>query len=450
MSKWNEFISKNKEIAIKELQDWIRIDSVYSESKEANKPFGEGVYNALRYIGALAEKEGFAVDYCDGYATEIVVGNGDKIISIYAHADVVPVGNGWKHEPFGAEIEDDIMYGRGTSDDKGPAMAAFYALKALKDEIVENGKYQVRLVIGGNEERGSACLEYYFNQLHKPYPDFGFTPDGDFPLIYGEKGICDYLSECNIDLSPIISIDAGIATNSVIDKAVSHIELDDILEEYLKNTDYKYKLEKCESEQVLTVYGKAAHGSTPELGVNAGLIMCHILGDCYGFPLLKLVHDSYIDYNGRNIDGFYETRLLHETTYNAGIITYKKDSFSMIVNFRYPEIVNANDAVAKIAKKIHLESRVLRNSEPLLMDPDSILVKTLYKAYVDETHDTHTPIMTIGGGTYAREAKNTVAFGSHFPDREDNIHDANEKIHLQDYLSSIGIYASAISELMKI
>ena len=263
MNRIDEQVKKYYELAITNLQKWININSIYDESTASkDKPFGEGVSNALKFIGALAEKDGFDVDYCDGYATEISFGNG-PLIAIYAHADVVPVSGNWIYPPFSGHIEDEIMYGRGTSDDKGPGIASYYALKALKDLSLING-YRVTLVIGGNEESGSRCLEYYFNELHKPYPEYGFTPDGEFPLIYGEKAIATYSVRLEKRFDKIESIKGGVVINSVIDEASAVLnELPDInkIEEYCKNNSLKYSLEGNK----LTFFGKASHGSLPKL-----------------------------------------------------------------------------------------------------------------------------------------------------------------------------------------
>ena len=137
-------------------------------------------------------------------------------IGIFAHADVVPATGDWVSPPF-EPVRDGKLYGRGTSDDKGPAIAAYYAIKALHDNNLING-YSIRLVIGGDEERGSSCMHFYFNTYKAKAPDYGFTPDAEFPLIYGEKGIINFKMSKKIDLSPIIAFKGGEASNSVIDK----------------------------------------------------------------------------------------------------------------------------------------------------------------------------------------------------------------------------------------
>ena len=242
MKQINELSKKYFEKAVYSLKNWIQINSIYDEStKTKDMPFGKGVSDALKYIGELALEDGFDVDYCEGYCTEISFGNG-PLIAIYAHADVVPVSGEWKYPPFSGEIEDDIMYGRGTSDDKGPAIAAYYALKILRDLDLIKG-YKVSLVIGGNEESGSACLEHYFNELNKPYPVYGFTPDGEFPLIYGEKAIATYSVKLQKEFSEIESIKGGVVINSVIDEATCLLrnKIDEsIIDKYCKNNGLTY------------------------------------------------------------------------------------------------------------------------------------------------------------------------------------------------------------------
>lgn len=439
--------------SIDNLIKWIQIDSVDDpNTKTKERPFGNGVYNALNYIADLAEKEGFNVDRCDNYCTEISFGEGE-LISVFAHADVVPVTGKWDHSPFGGEILDGVMYGRGTSDDKGPAMAAFYALKALKDNDLIKG-YKVNLVIGGNEEKGGACLNHYFNVLHKPYPKYGFTPDGDFPLIYGEKGIGGYIHEFKLNNKNIISIKGGIAINSVIDEATavvkSNYNLKSSANDFFKLINVKYTITENDDFQEITVFGKSAHGSVPHFGVNAGLLLIKFLSFFYQDVKLGLLADNYLETTGKKMDVYYESEYLHNTTYNVGVVSFENKVLKLYVNFRYPENVD----IQKVKDKInelnigHIEN--IYGGEPLLFDPKSSLVSTLLKVYQEETGDYETPIKTIGGGTYAKESKNTIAFGSAFPNRYDKIHEPNESIHIEDFLKSQSIYARAIYELGKL
>ena len=448
MNNLEELAKKYYDLAIKSLQGWIQIDSTFDESTVSElAPFGKGVHNALEYIASLAEKDGFSVDRCEGYCTEISYGEG-PLIAIYAHCDVVPVSGKWKFPPFSATIEDDIMYGRGTSDDKGPAIASYYALKLLRDNNLING-YKVTLVIGGNEECGSRCLEHYFHSLHKPYPSYGFTPDGDFPLIYGEKAIATYKVDLNIDIKEISSLNGGVVINSVIDEchAKFNVKLDENkIKEYCLKNNLKYEYHDDE----LVFYGKSSHGSLPQEGINAGLHMIKFIGLMFNYDQLVKTGDGYMDGSGRNLGVYYESKLLHSTTYNVGLISYNNGVLEYSVNFRYPENVNAEEVCKKLDTLSLGKVHYLGTGDYLLVDPESQMIKTLMNCYQEYTHDYNSQPMAIGGGTYAKESKNTIAFGSHFPGREDHIHEANEKIHLEDLRKSISIYASAIDELGKL
>lgn len=441
------------EEAIKDLQTIIQCDSVYDENTVSKEmPYGAGVFACFKEMEKIALREGFKVDLCDNHCVEISYGEGKKVIDIYAHLDVVPVNGTWMYPCFGGEVHDGKLYGRGASDDKGPAMAAFYALKLLKENNLIDD-YKVRLVLGGDEERGSSCLEYYFHTLKKPYATYGFTPDAEFPLIYGEKGIRNYTYEGDVDLGPVIKIEAGVVSNAVIDEATIILKQDYEFQNYLLTlVNVKYEIVENDVDFLkVKFYGKAAHGSTPELGVNAGIIALNVVGDFYGIELLEELSFDYKDPNGRNFKQFYETKNMGITTYNVGIINYSNGHLKFVVNFRFPENVISDDVFAQIAKRYDgLELIPSGESQVLYFDPETPFIKALADVYVRETGDVEHKPMTIGGGTYAKEAKNTVAFGSNFPGKNDSIHAPNEKIDLEDFLGSIPIYMDAIYTLGKL
>jgi len=429
------------------LQDFVRVDSVYDESTVSElMPFGQGVYNALQHIGRLAERFGFNVDYCDGYCTEISFGEGDNLIGIFAHADVVPVTGEWKHEKFGGEIDGNRIYGRGTSDDKGPLMAAFYAMKALKDNNKIQG-YRVRLVVGGDEERGSRCLEHYFNVLKKEYPTYGFTPDADFPLIYGEKGITNLHLDIPFTIPQVKSIKGGIVLNAVCDECVIEIEKDMAFVDFAKANKYVVcDIEDDGKIMKLTFKGKTAHGSTPEKGINAGYMGLRAIAEFYHNDELLNVVTKLSDTTGKAFHGYAEGRHLGKTTYNLGVLSLDNNVLKLGINYRFPEDVDVESTIIRLREAFGAEVTHDEISEPLLLNPQSKLIKTLMKAYYVETGD-KTPAFTIGGGTYAKHAKNTVAFGAAFPYSVDTMHQADEYMNLDDlYLASV-IYARAIDKL---
>ena len=444
--KYREFLIGQKDNMFEELMRFISYDSVYDEkTKTKEHPFGAGVADALDYVAKLGESNGFSVDRCDGYCTELTIGSGEKMIGIFAHADVVPATGDWKDDPFSSRIVDGKLYGRGSSDDKGPFMAAFYAVLALK-ETGMLGNYKIRFVVGGDEERGSRCLDYYFKNLKKPSPTYGFTPDADFPVIYGEKGINDFFPEIQINLPHVKRITGGAATNAVCDKV--EIELDDSTQivDYCKKNSIKLEY----TENKVTIIGKSAHGSTPSEGDNAAIKAMRILGEVYDNAYLKKLASGLSETSGKNWGGFCYTKLMGETTYCVGLISYENGLLKFSVNFRYPETVKSIEYKDKFDAYFGTKSRMGEESHVLFFNPKSKLVKTLMKAYRAETHDfRHGPI-TIGGGTYAKHCENTVAFGALFPGRESVMHQPNEYMPCDDILKSALIYARTIYLLGKL
>lgn len=457
----DKFITKNKSIygtitsvyfadALNSLKEFVSINSVYDEKTVTKKtPYGKGVNEALEYMKNLATNDGFEAKIIDGRVVEIFVGEKyNKNIAVFAHADVVPATGEWDTPPFTADIREGKLYGRGTSDDKGPAIAAYYAIKTLNDNnLLIN--YSVRLVIGGDEERGSSCMHYYFNEYNAPAPVHGFTPDAEFPLIYGEKGITNFTATKMIDLGPISTITGGEAANSVIDKVVIRLLKDEDFIKYLTDNKVEYTVKMLQKNMDVTLFGKSAHGSLPELGVNAGVLAFKHLGAFYKLPFLTHLAEKFKNPNGKTMDAYIATSLLGATTYNIGLLNYENGKLSFVVNFRYPENVEVETHLAKLAQTIDVELEIGRSSKHLLFDPKSEFIQTLLKAYRDETGDTQSKPLAIGGGTYAKECPNTVAFGSAFPSRSGDIHSANEHIYLDDFYTQMAIYARAIHYLGK-
>lgn len=268
MPNYKKLAKPYEQRAIDALKVFVSKKSVYEEdSVQEGAPFGKGVKSALDYLAKLGKDYGFRVDKCDGYVTELTVGEEGPIVGVYAHADVVPATGKWStKDPFSAEIvgekKEAKMIARGTSDDKGPLLAAFFAMKALKDNHLIEG-YRVRLCAGGDEERGSSCLRHYFEDLKKEHCALGFTPDADFPLIYAEKGMAKktYLEQ-NVDLSPIIAMDGGVVANAVNDKLMVTLPFDPSLEKAFADARLDGEIRKEAGFMIAIFRGVTAHGST--------------------------------------------------------------------------------------------------------------------------------------------------------------------------------------------
>ncbi len=454
MKSYEELVKPYKDVALQSLAELVGINSVDDpNTKTAEKPFGEGVYKALDYLAKLGESLGFEVDRCDNYCTELATGQG-KLIDIYSHADVVPVSNNWVHDPFKLTIEGDKMYGRGACDDKGPGISALFAAKALKDNGLLDPNVRLRIVFGGNEEKGSKCLEHYFHVLKKEYPTFGFTPDADFPLIYGEKSVCDYEVEYNVNLKTVKNFEFGKATNIVLDRVEVYCFSDEeIIKKNIKSYLKKYadtgiKIEY--DDYKLTFIGKPCHGSIPWEGCNAGLHLLNFFGIMNNEKVLKNIYKYYHDGRGAAFGGDYSSEYFKDSSYCIGMMKYVEGKISFIVNMRLPENKNIDEVIEQVRKSTGCDNLTVKSrAEALLIDPNSYLVKTLTNVYREETGDNTTPIMAIGGGTYAKESKNTIAFGPTFPNREFYIHQDDEYFSIEDFMKCMAIYAHAIVELSK-
>ena len=429
------------------LQQFVRIDSVYdASSAKKNQPFGQGVKKALDYVAKLGNDFGFKVDKCDGYCTELTIGDEGPIIGIYAHSDVVPISGKWDLPPFSGQLKDGRIWGRGSIDDKGPLIASLYAIKALKDAGLIKG-YRVRLVSGGDEERGSSCLEYYFHTLHKEQAKYGFTPDADFPLIYGEKAIRRYALSLEEDLGPIIAMEGGVVANAVCDKLMVTMKKDEKFLKKLKDDNVNVDISEAGDVSILSFKGKSAHGSTPEEGVNAASIAFKLLGGFYSLKNLSKFGDAISSPDGKVWGGYSHSKELLDATYNYGVIKYDGKVLTSTLDFRFGEEANPDELIQKLEKYVGLKAEMVSDTKALLFDTKSTLVSTLMKSYKRQTLKFFDKPFTIGGGTYAKECENTVAFGAVFNGHPGNMHSPNEYMYVEDFNKCMAIYADAIYSL---
>ena len=425
----------------KALSDLVSINSVYDEStKSETAPYGKGVEKALHHIKAFGEANGFDAKIIDNRCCELTIGSGKRLIGIFGHTDVVPATGKWDSDPFSVSIRDGKMYGRGVSDDKGPLLASFYATKLLADNGLLNN-YRVRIVVGGDEERGSSCLEHYFLDKNREICDFGFTPDADFPVVYGEKGISNLKSTFDVEIPNVSKIEAGIVPNAVIDKAVVTLKNDDqAFKDYLLKNNVDVEID----DTSITFNGKSAHGSTPSQGVNSAIIALRELSKFYKEDRLLALVTKLNDTTGKAYNSHSYTDNLGESTFNIGILSYENGVLSYITNYRYPETANVEEVVKHYDEALGTKTSIVSKSSHLLFDKESDLIKCLMEAYQKESGDyAHGP-MSLGGGTYAKEARNTVAFGAVFPGENTHMHEPNEFMVIENLHKCISIYAHAI------
>ena len=448
---YQELVKPYQEEMMKSLKEFIAIDSVYDENTrdEAN-PFGKGVSKALQYIENLAKKDGFIVHNYDNMVVEILTNELEPNVTIMAHADVVPTGTGWPQDPFELTEKGDFLYARGVADDKGPLLSCYYGLKALRDNNLL-GNYQVRFLVGGNEERGSACMEHYFQTLKKKQPTYGFSPDSAYPLTYAEKGIIGFIVRKDIDLPEVISIKGGVASNSVIEKCEVLMKEDLNFVAYLNNNDVDYSYLARGDKMKLTFNGLAAHGSVPWMGKNAAMEAVKQLGNYYKNADLELLYKLYSPLRGEGVNAAAHSEDMGDNSLNVGLFSLENGKLEMVVNYRHIEKVTAEQMINNVKEASKPFDVEVAGVSPLLYFPkDHPLIKTLLRVYQEETGDLETQIIASGGGTYAKEADNIVAFGMEYPGHDPKMHGVNENTKKSYLFESMGIFAHAIIELGKL
>ena len=462
-------IDNFKNDIVKTTQELIRIPSVYEKSTNEKMPFGKNVNSALEYMLDLGEKLGFRTKNIDGYCGYIEFGEGDELLGIIGHLDVVPEGSDWTYPPFSGTISDGKIFGRGAIDDKGPVVSSLYAMKAVMDNCKLNKR--VRLIIGLNEENDWKCIEHY--KEVEESPTVGFSPDADFPCIYAEKSILScYIKEDyknTSDKIKIKEIDCNNNALNVVPKFCSlvleineqELDINDLiktLKQFIKENNFEidiYKLSKTEVK--LTSYGVQSHAAHPDLGVNAISRLLLILSltfkefDC-NLELLDFFNKYIrIEYNGASLGISCEDES-GVLTLNVGDFSLENDTLKLGMNLRIPintpisDIEKAFQNLCKNYSSLNFET--ISTEDFLYVPKDDKLVQTLCRIFNEETNSNTEPI-AIGGATYARAFKNCISFGPNFPGHKDMCHQTDEFVEIDNLVLASKIYAKAIIELGK-
>ena len=441
----DKFIDENLENIKADLKELVSYNSILNDDA---LPFGSENRKVLDSTLKIMERNGFKTKNLDYYCGYGEIGQGDKLVGIAAHLDIVPVSEGWNTDPFVLTEKDGKLFGRGVSDDKGPAILAMYALKYLKESgYIFNKRF--RLLLGCNEETGSKCMDYY-SEHDEPF-SMGFTPDADFPGIYAEKGVFG----CNlIGKSKIKDIKGGEATNIVCGKVTAIINSNDYnqekFKEYLDKNNIKYEID---GDNVI-VYGKTSHASIPQYGINAINYLFEALTysgfeDSYTNTMSKLfaltTDGSLLGINKFNDD-------ISVATTNLGVIRKQGDSISCSLDIRFPVKTKTDDFVNYIKTNETSDFKMVDISvaNPLYYDKNAKWIQALKKAYSDVTNDKNTDLLAIGGGTYAKHLKNVIAFGNKFIGENTHIHESNEELSIESLKKQIIIYVEAIKNLNEV
>ncbi|MGL4522096.1 MAG: dipeptidase PepV [Bacilli bacterium] len=460
MLNFSTVVKENREEIISRLIALLEIPSIKSSTREEGAPFGHEIAKALEYMLEMAKEDGFTVKNLDGYVGVIdwKCDSSEQTFGILGHLDVVPPGEGWTKHPFEPSIQDGKLFARGAIDDKGPTMAAYMAMLMLKKQgLVPN--QNIRFILGTDEESGWECMEYY--KQKEPLPDFGFAPDADFPVIFAEKGVADIYISSSWDTlkSPLLRFESGERLNMVPAKAVAEVVVSREKQQQWEEKFYQYNKkhgitgEITEKDDILTltIFGKQVHGSTPELGVNAGIHLANFLVSIEEVhPVIEEIANYYMnDTRGEKLAVAYSDETFGALTINVGSVKIEGNKAQYGLNIRYPSGVTIETIMCKIASKITANAEISLKDHltPHAVNPEDERVQTLYETYKDHTND-ETPMLVIGGATYARTMPNGVAFGALFPNREDVAHQKDEYILIEDLLLATTIYMDALHRLV--
>ena len=443
-------------------QDLLALLAIPSIKEEAapGAPFGRPLAEALDYCLQMAGNFNLQTTNAQGFVGFAdLPGLSAEPVGVLAHVDVVPANPAdWLSPPFKPEKREGRIYGRGALDDKGPLVASLYAGAALAACGAPLGN-SVRFIFGADEESGMSCMDYYLN--HYPPPLRGFSPDGCFPAVIGEKGLARFAFHAawpkeNQEPLQLLALNSGTVINIVPDTAEAIFKVSGPVS-FEGERALGMRIEQKGAVLRLTASGRAAHASTPEEGENA---------------LAKLLQFlSRQQYSPRGAMRYLETlaRLFADPCYGANLGVADKDALSTLTVA--PTVLNVDETggllrcdmrftlsrcsdyfrnkLEIVAQRNRLTLQEWSSSEPLYANENSPLAAGLLRAYRDFTGDTLSKPIIMGGGTYAKKLPNFLAFGPIFPGGLELPHRANEYLDCKEWLNTAKIYARAIYELAK-
>lgn len=407
---------------IEALQKLVSFQSIAKE-EGPEYPYGKEVCGAKEYVLELAKSFGMRAEDVPGKYAYIEIGEDPRLIGILSHLDVVPAGDGWTQDPFGGEIVDGKIYGRGTTDDKGPTIAVLYAMKALKEKTTLSAR--IRLILGQTEENGEwRDIEAYTDA--EEIPECGFTPDGDFPAIQNELGAMVF--QVQMPQSGFLQGEGGTAPNMVPARA-------------------RVKTEFGTYE----ASGKACHGCAPWLGLNG---ISELMEKVHQAEPENRFAQMYADLIGKTIYGeklgIAAEDESGKLTLNVGLFEVRDETATLMVDIRYPAKKNPDEISGSLVRQFSsygASCECVYHVRPLYTPSDSPVLGALLSAYREVTGDDSRPI-SIGGGTYAKAMPNMVAFGPNFPGHENREHMEDEYILVEDFLKLEEIYERALAYLL--
>lgn len=437
------------------------------ENASEGAPWGPGPREALDEALCIANVLGLQAHDCEGYLGYAdLPGSSDTQIATIAHVDVVPEGPGWNTDPYEMVQRDGWLLGRGVIDDKGPAVLSLYAAAFFAKQVEESGKklpYTLRILLGANEETNMGDVEWYLNNYDEPA--FLFTPDAEFPVCCGEKGI--YHAQFKTapiagaaEGAKIVSFEGGTVINAVPSTAEALVRAS---ASELTSAEGITVEPAEESQALIKAQGIGGHASLPEGTKNAINMLCqYLLANDICSPaersFLEMEQTIHADTAGEALGIAATDDIFEPLTIIGGTIrTTPEGAFVQTVDSRYPKSTTGEAIMAKLSALAEAHGatfEVLSDVVPFYVDPSSPEIETLVRCY-NEYMGTQAKAFTIGGGTYARHFKNAASFGPEepttvLPEWAGQMHGPNEAVSEELLKTSLKIYIYAIAELMEL
>ncbi len=460
--KISSWVEARREDYLRDVSRLVAIRSVGGEPREG-MPFGEGPAAALKEALRMAGELGFATRDYDGYVMTADLLEGERALDILAHLDVVGEGDGWDTDPYTAVEKDGCLYGRGTDDDKGPAVAALYAMACARAVAGDRLKKNARLILGTDEESGSGDIRYYYErEASAPYT---FSPDANFPVINTEKGglVGTFTRSWPFSeaLPRVSSVDGGYRINvlpadaSAVVLGIEQAEGEKICAPLAKKLGVSLALEEVSGGVKLSVHGQAAHASTPEEGVNGitaliALLCALPLADTPSARALKALEACFPhgDGEGRALGIAMADELSGSLTLAFSLFRLSETGCSGSFDSRVPICAGEDNCRAVAARKLEEAGFEFQGTmrPPHHTPADTPLLQACLRSY--ETYSGRKgECLAMGGGTYVHEIPGGIAFGAAMPDFASNLHSANERMNIADMLTAIKIFAQVIIDL---
>ena len=447
-------------------------------------PYGPGPRKALDAALAMANDMGFEVHDDAGHVGYAdLAGTSEEQLGIIGHIDVVPAGPGWHFEPYQVTRKDGYLLGRGVIDDKGPSVVALHAMNLWRrmqlDGQAPRLPYTLRFIFGVNEETRMDDVHYY--RAHHADPAFLFTPDAEFPVCYGEKGIYHSLitsADVPVEQRSVLSFEGGTAVNAVPGHAQAVVRagarelpaVQGIEVELLDERDAAAVLEAagvqadaagCRLARI-TATGRSAHASLPQGGVSAiGLLIGFLLDNglvgeeerAYFQTVARIAAAT----DGTTVDLACSDADFGELTIVAGHAAMQGGRFTQTIDVRYPTTITGDEVHAKLealAQAAGGTCEKTRDDAPFLLDPQGPAIQALLASYNQATGEDAEPF-TMGGGTYAREFSCAASFGpekpwEQAPEWVGGMHGPDEGVGEQLLKEAFRIYALTIGKLMQL